>query len=152
MQLIESIPDNKLIFVVDMLENLKAYAGEEIAPDEWDLKMLADAEKENDGQTVSIESLASELGIDFSCLTFPAFTRFEMWMHSVGFSSGKNVLDEILHRIQHNFRYSFFKIRTSLGASLISLPPHICSPDSISVQPSSSHTREKASLWFSRNR
>lgn len=62
-QLIESIPDSKLTFVVDMLENLKAYAGEEIAPDEWDLKMLADAEKENDGQTVSIESLASELGI-----------------------------------------------------------------------------------------
>lgn len=62
-QLIESIPDSKLIFVVDMLENLKAYAGEEIMPDEWDLKMLADAEKENDGQTVSIESLASELGI-----------------------------------------------------------------------------------------
>lgn len=38
MQLIESIPDSKLIFVVDMPENLKAYAGEEITPDEWDLK------------------------------------------------------------------------------------------------------------------
>lgn len=30
--------------------------------------------------------------------------QFEMWMHSVGFSSGENVLDEILHYIQHNYR------------------------------------------------
>ena len=30
--------------------------------------------------------------------------QFEMWMHSVGFSSGENVLDEILYYIQHNYR------------------------------------------------
>lgn len=63
LQLIEGIPDNKLVFVIDLLENLKAYAGETIEPDEWDLEMIAAAEKENDGQTVSIEELASELGI-----------------------------------------------------------------------------------------
>lgn len=62
-QLIGSIPDNKLIFVVDMLENLKAYAGEEIEPDEWDLEMIESAKKENDGQGVPIETLADELGI-----------------------------------------------------------------------------------------
>ena len=27
MQLIENIPDNKLVFIVDVLESLKAYAG-----------------------------------------------------------------------------------------------------------------------------
>lgn len=63
LQLIDGIPENKLIFVIDLLENLKAYAGETIEPDEWDLKMIAEAEKENDGQTISIEELASELGI-----------------------------------------------------------------------------------------
>ena len=27
-----------------------------------------------------------------------------MWMHSVGYSSGENVLDEVLHYIQHNYQ------------------------------------------------
>lgn len=62
-QLIEDIPENKLIFVIDVLESLKAYAGETIEPDEWDLKMIAESKKENDEQTVSIEALSSELGI-----------------------------------------------------------------------------------------
>lgn len=30
--------------------------------------------------------------------------QFEMWMHSVGFSSGENVLDEVLHYIRHNYQ------------------------------------------------
>lgn len=63
LQLIESIPDSKLNFVIDMLENLKAYAGEEVEPDDWDLEMIERAKKENDGQGVPIETLADELGI-----------------------------------------------------------------------------------------
>lgn len=63
LQLIDDVPDNKLIFVVNMLESLKAYAGEAIEPDEWDLKLIAEAEKENDGETVIIEDLAKELGV-----------------------------------------------------------------------------------------
>ena len=62
-QLIDNVPDNRLVFIVDMLESLKAYAGEEIEPDEWDLQMIAQAEKENDGETVTMEELAQELGI-----------------------------------------------------------------------------------------
>ncbi|MCM1245116.1 MAG: hypothetical protein NC293_05650 [Roseburia sp.] len=62
-QLLEDIPESKLFFVVDMLENLKAYAGEEIEPDEWDLEMIERAKKENDGQGVPIETLAAELGV-----------------------------------------------------------------------------------------
>lgn len=30
--------------------------------------------------------------------------QFEMWMHSVGYSSGENVLDEVLHYIKHNYQ------------------------------------------------
>lgn len=63
MQLINDVPDNKLIFVIDMLESLKAYAGEEIEPDECDLQMIAQAERENDGQTVTLEELKQELNI-----------------------------------------------------------------------------------------
>lgn len=63
LQLIADIPDMKLHFVVEMLESLKAYAGEEIEPDEWDLQMIAQAERENDGETVTLEDLAHELGV-----------------------------------------------------------------------------------------
>lgn len=62
-QLLDGIPENKLIFVIDMLENLKAYAGEEIEPDEWDLQMIEQARRENDGHGIPIETLAAELGI-----------------------------------------------------------------------------------------
>ncbi|MCM1268113.1 MAG: hypothetical protein NC302_09430 [Bacteroidales bacterium] len=63
MQLIEGIPDIKLHFVIEMLESLKAYAGEEIEPDEWDLQMIEAAEKENNGETIALEDLANELGV-----------------------------------------------------------------------------------------
>jgi len=36
---------------------------ETVEPDEWDLEMIAEAEKENDGTAISIEDLAAELGI-----------------------------------------------------------------------------------------
>ena len=54
LQLVEDIPENKLIFVINVLESLKAYAGETIAPDEWDLEMIEEAEKENDGETMEM--------------------------------------------------------------------------------------------------
>jgi hypothetical protein len=63
LQLIDDVPDGKLVFVVDMLESLKAYAGEAIKPDEWDLQMIAEAERENDGNTMTIDEVAKELGI-----------------------------------------------------------------------------------------
>lgn len=63
LQLIDDVPDNKLVFVVSMLESLKAYAGEAIEPDEWDLQLIAEAKAENDGETVTIEDLSKELGI-----------------------------------------------------------------------------------------
>lgn len=62
-QLINDVPDNRLIFVVDMLESLKAYAGEAIEPDEWDLQMIEQAKNNNDGETVTIDELCDELGI-----------------------------------------------------------------------------------------
>lgn len=63
LQLIEDVPDNKLIFIVNMLESLRAYANETIAPDEWDLKMIRDAEENNDGNTITLNDLSKELGI-----------------------------------------------------------------------------------------
>ena len=60
-QLINDVPDNKLVFVVHMLESMKAYAGEAIEPDEWDLKMISDAKQENDGETLTFDEVAKEL-------------------------------------------------------------------------------------------
>ena len=62
-QLIEDVPEQKLTFVIGILESLKAYAGEAITPDEWDLQMIAEAKSENDGNTVEIGELAKELGV-----------------------------------------------------------------------------------------
>lgn len=62
LQLIENIPDQKLLFIINMLESLKAYAGEEIEPDEWDLQMIEQAQKENDGETVSFEEMLAKDG------------------------------------------------------------------------------------------
>ena len=44
MELIDGIPDRRLVFIVDMLEAVRAYAGEEIPPDEWDLQMIQETE------------------------------------------------------------------------------------------------------------
>jgi hypothetical protein len=41
------------------IQNIK-----EIEPDEWDLKMLANAEKVNDGTTISLEALAKDLNLN----------------------------------------------------------------------------------------
>ena len=49
---------------MDIPENPTTYARGTIEPDDWDLEMIRTAEKENDGTTVSIESLASELKIN----------------------------------------------------------------------------------------
>lgn len=41
------------------------YVGKEIEPEEWDLRIIAQAGKENDGETVAFEDLAHELGVAF---------------------------------------------------------------------------------------
>lgn len=63
LQLIDDIPDQKLIYVVDMLNSIKNLLVEEVDPDEWDLQMISQAQEENDGTTISFEKLADELGV-----------------------------------------------------------------------------------------
>lgn len=63
LQLIDDIPDQKLIYVVDMLNSIKNLLVEEVDPDKWDLQMINQAQEENDGTTISFEKLADELGV-----------------------------------------------------------------------------------------
>lgn len=68
LQLIDDMPDSKLTFIISMLESIKGYAGETIAPDEWDLKMIDEAEKINDGTTVSFEEMLKKDGLSYEDL------------------------------------------------------------------------------------
>ena len=67
-QLIKEIPDNKLVFVVDMLNSIKKLLIEEVEPDEWDLEMIAQAEQENDGTKVSFDELLQKEGLTYADL------------------------------------------------------------------------------------
>ena len=67
--IIDSLPDYKMVYVIDVLNGLKGLLVddndvEEVEPDEWDLSMIAEAEKVNDGTTISLEELASDLGLN----------------------------------------------------------------------------------------
>lgn len=60
---------------------------------------------------VDIPFLANASAIDllerkyylYEIITFLA-EQFDMWMHSVGYSSGENVMDEVLYYIHHNYQ------------------------------------------------
>lgn len=67
-QLIKEIPDNKLVFVVDMLNSIKKLLIEEVEPDEWDLEMIAQVEQENDGTKVSFDELLQKEGLTYADL------------------------------------------------------------------------------------
>ena len=72
-QLIDNIPDSKLIYIVNILESLRAYGNEAavpetVQPDEWDLAMSAEAERVNDGETVSLDELLARDGLTYADL------------------------------------------------------------------------------------
>lgn len=60
---------------------------------------------------IDIPFLANASAIDllerkyylYEIITFLA-EQFDLWMHSVGYSSGENVMDEVLYYIHHNYR------------------------------------------------
>lgn len=65
-QLLDSIPDYKMGYVLAYIQGITADVDEpeEVAPDAWDLSMIAEAEKVNDGSTVTLEKLARDLDLD----------------------------------------------------------------------------------------
>lgn len=72
-QIIDSIPDNELIPIIKILEALQVYIHgtklpEIVQPDEWDMAMIAEAEKVNDGETVSLDELLAKDGLTYADL------------------------------------------------------------------------------------
>ena len=66
-QLLDRIPESKMYYVIAYLEGAAIPDVETVEPDEWDLKMIEEAEKENDGTGIDIEDLAADLGVNLYC-------------------------------------------------------------------------------------
>lgn len=67
--LINQIPEYKLNQVIFFLQGAAIPDRdindiEEVEPDEWDLEMIAQAEKVNDGTTITLEELAKDLNLN----------------------------------------------------------------------------------------
>ena len=68
LQLIDNILDYKLTYVVDILNSIKNMLLEEVAPDEWDLQMITDAKRDNDGATATFEEMLKRDGLTYADL------------------------------------------------------------------------------------
>lgn len=68
--LLDIIPDNKIGYVLAYIQGITADIAEpdEVDPDEWDIQMIAEAEKINDGATVSFDELLAKDGITYADL------------------------------------------------------------------------------------
>lgn len=70
-QLLNNIPDSKLVYILDILKGIKGLSDnliEEVEPDEWDLKMIAEAEAENDGTTYTLDEVLKECDLTYEDL------------------------------------------------------------------------------------
>lgn len=67
--IINQIPEQNMTYVVDILQGLiKLPVVEEIEPDEWDLKMIEQANHGNDGTYVSLDDLLKQDGLTYEDL------------------------------------------------------------------------------------
>ncbi len=67
-QAIDRLPDYKLAYVADLILSIEKSSIEEVEPDELDLEMIANAEKNNDGSIVSFEELLEREGLTYNDL------------------------------------------------------------------------------------
>lgn len=67
-QLLDKIPESKIIYIVGILEGAAIPEIEEVEPDEWDLKMIEEAKKENDGKTITLDELLKKEGLTYADL------------------------------------------------------------------------------------
>ncbi|MCM1326948.1 MAG: hypothetical protein NC094_08985 [Bacteroidales bacterium] len=67
-QVIDRLPDYKIEYIAKLILGIEKADIEEVEPDEWDLKMIADAEKNNDGSAVSFEDILKKEGLTYADL------------------------------------------------------------------------------------
>lgn len=67
-QIIDRLPDYKIAYVANLILNIEKMTIEEVEPDEWDLKMIEDAKKNNDGSAISLDDLLKKEGLTYADL------------------------------------------------------------------------------------
>ncbi|MCM1047541.1 MAG: hypothetical protein NC433_03860 [Clostridiales bacterium] len=67
-QVIDRLPDYKIEYIAKLILGIEKSGIEEIEPDEWDLKMIADAQKNNDGSAVPFEEILRKDGLTYADL------------------------------------------------------------------------------------
>ncbi|MCM1536070.1 MAG: hypothetical protein NC126_09155 [Clostridium sp.] len=67
-QVIDRLPDYKIEYIAKLILGIEKADIEEVEPDEWDLKMIADAKKNNDGSAVSFEDILKKEGLTYADL------------------------------------------------------------------------------------
>lgn len=67
-QLIDQLPDYKLAYVANLILDIEKTDIEEIEPDEWDLKMIAEAKANNDDSVISLDELLKKEGLTYADL------------------------------------------------------------------------------------
>ena len=67
-QLLDKVPESKIFYIVGILEGAAIPEIEEEEPDKWDLDMIDEAKKVNDGETVTFEELLKREGLTYADL------------------------------------------------------------------------------------
>ncbi len=67
-QLIDRLPEYKIEYIAKLILGIEKTDIAEVEPDEWDLKMIADAQANNDGTTVSLDELLERDGLTYADL------------------------------------------------------------------------------------
>ncbi len=67
-QIIDKLPEYKIAYIANLIVSIEKADFEEIEPDEWDLKMIAEAKANNDGSTISLEELLEREGLTYADL------------------------------------------------------------------------------------
>lgn len=62
-RMINAIPDEKMIYVLNVLRGMSGFAMEEEEPDAFDLQLMAQAKNDSDA-TVSFEEAIKEMGFE----------------------------------------------------------------------------------------
>ena len=67
-QVIDRLPDYKIEYIAKLILGIEKTDIEEVKPDEWDLKMIEDAKKNNDESEVSFEGILKKDGLTYADL------------------------------------------------------------------------------------
>lgn len=64
-KLLDTIPDDKMLYVVNILRNVNELTVQEVVPDELDLALLQEAAADQE-EAVSFQQAITELGFDIN--------------------------------------------------------------------------------------